>query len=270
MNIHPYSHRPHWGFRQNGAALIVGLVLLVVITLVGVGAMQSTTLQEKMAGNLRDSNLSFQASEAALRNCENILTQDYQFQVLALNLTAGDPLARTTPPQAPLRDQIWQLVNPDPNLDLNSSDSVVIDPQVWVWSLDENQATALFPGPVARLDPSPANTQFWWVERNDAWWQTVTNDNSGWAQELAANTLDGLNQQPRCILEAYIYAAADNSQTAEAFRRMRHADGLVIKNEIQFRRERNYYRMTSRGQGGSQTAISLLQSGVYQIYFVQN
>ena len=56
-----------WPARQGGAVLVVGLILLVVITLVGVAAMQGTTLQEKMAGNLRDSNLSFQASEAVLR-----------------------------------------------------------------------------------------------------------------------------------------------------------------------------------------------------------
>ena len=69
--------------------------------------MQSTTLQEKMAGNLRDSNLSFQAAEVGLRFCENILTQDYQFQVAALNLGAIN-----TPPQARPLDQTWQIDNP--------------------------------------------------------------------------------------------------------------------------------------------------------------
>ena len=176
-----------------------------------------------------------------------------------------------TPPVAPLRDQVWQLVNPDPNLDQNSSDSVVVDPQVWIWSLDENQAAGLFPGLVGnRLDPVPANAQFWWAERADNWWQTVANDTSGGARQLAANTLDGLFAPPRCTLEAYIYSTADNNITADAFRRMQFADGLVVKNEKTFRRERNYYRITARGQGGSQTAVTLLQAGVYQIYFVQN
>lgn len=58
---------------ERGAALVVGLVFLVVMTLIGVTAMQSTTLQERMAGNVRDRHLAFQASEAALRAGEQWL-----------------------------------------------------------------------------------------------------------------------------------------------------------------------------------------------------
>lgn len=59
---------------ERGAALIVGLVFLLVMTLIGVTAMQSTTLQERMAGNTRDRHLAFQASEAALREGERWLS----------------------------------------------------------------------------------------------------------------------------------------------------------------------------------------------------
>jgi type IV pilus assembly protein PilX len=54
-------------------ALITGLIFLVLLTLIGVTAMQTTTLDEKMAGNLRSENLAFQASEAALRAGESYL-----------------------------------------------------------------------------------------------------------------------------------------------------------------------------------------------------
>jgi type IV pilus assembly protein PilX len=60
---------------QGGAVLIVALVFLIVLTLLGVSAMRMTTLQEQMAGNLRDSNLAFQASESALREAESLLQQ---------------------------------------------------------------------------------------------------------------------------------------------------------------------------------------------------
>lgn len=60
---------------QRGAALIVALIFLLVLTLLGVGAMRSTNLQERMAGNLRDSNLAFQAAESALRDGEQLLQQ---------------------------------------------------------------------------------------------------------------------------------------------------------------------------------------------------
>lgn len=47
--------------------------MLLVMTLIGVSAMQTNLLEEKMAGNQRDLNLAFQAAEAALRDSENWL-----------------------------------------------------------------------------------------------------------------------------------------------------------------------------------------------------
>ncbi|BCR04651.1 hypothetical protein DESUT3_17200 [Desulfuromonas versatilis] len=58
---------------QRGAVLVTGLVLMLVLTLLGLAAMQSTTLQEKMAGNLSNRNVAFQAAEAALREGETFL-----------------------------------------------------------------------------------------------------------------------------------------------------------------------------------------------------
>ncbi|TVQ94526.1 MAG: pilus assembly protein [Chromatiaceae bacterium] len=52
---------------QQGTVLAIGLVLLLVITLLGISAMQTTVLQERMAGNLRQTNLALQAAEAALQ-----------------------------------------------------------------------------------------------------------------------------------------------------------------------------------------------------------
>jgi len=43
------------------------------MTLIGVTAMQGTTQQEGMAGNMRNSNLAFQAAEAALLAGESII-----------------------------------------------------------------------------------------------------------------------------------------------------------------------------------------------------
>ncbi|MBD3893974.1 PilX N-terminal domain-containing pilus assembly protein [Hydrogenophaga sp.] len=53
--------------RQQGAVLVVGLIILVVLTLMGVQAMRTNLVQERMASNMRDRNLAFQAAEAALR-----------------------------------------------------------------------------------------------------------------------------------------------------------------------------------------------------------
>ena len=47
--------------QQRGAVLIISLIMLLVLTLLGVTSMRTTILEEKMAGNLRDKNTSFQA-----------------------------------------------------------------------------------------------------------------------------------------------------------------------------------------------------------------
>ena len=55
--------------KNRGSALIIALVFLLVMTLIGTTAMQGTSQQETMAGNMRDRSLAFQAAEAALSNC---------------------------------------------------------------------------------------------------------------------------------------------------------------------------------------------------------
>lgn len=62
--------------RQRGVVLIVSLILLMILTLIGVTAMQTSTLEERMTGNALDRALAFQAAEAALRAGENRLYED--------------------------------------------------------------------------------------------------------------------------------------------------------------------------------------------------
>ena len=56
--------------RQTGFALIVGLLLLTVMSLVGVTMLRVTSLETLMAGGARESSIAFQAAEAALRDAE--------------------------------------------------------------------------------------------------------------------------------------------------------------------------------------------------------
>ncbi len=56
--------------KESGIALVISLVMLVLLTLIAVTGMRVTGLEEKMVGNDRDKNLSFQAAEAALRDAE--------------------------------------------------------------------------------------------------------------------------------------------------------------------------------------------------------
>lgn len=59
--------------KQSGAVLLVGLIMLLLMTIVGLAAIRGSGMQELMAGNLRDRNLAFQAAEAGLRAGESRL-----------------------------------------------------------------------------------------------------------------------------------------------------------------------------------------------------
>ena len=59
--------------REGGAILVTSMLLLLVLTIIGITAMQMTRMQERMAGNTRDLNLAFQGSEAGLRNGESLI-----------------------------------------------------------------------------------------------------------------------------------------------------------------------------------------------------
>jgi type IV pilus assembly protein PilX len=58
---------------QSGAALIIALLFLLMMSLLSTSTMRSATMQERMAGNTRDYNLGFQGAEAALRDAETYL-----------------------------------------------------------------------------------------------------------------------------------------------------------------------------------------------------
>ena len=55
---------------QRGATFVTGLIFLVVLTLFGVTAMKTASMEERMSGNLRDRNLALQAAEMTLRYAE--------------------------------------------------------------------------------------------------------------------------------------------------------------------------------------------------------
>jgi type IV pilus assembly protein PilX len=58
---------------QSGVVLIVALIMLLLLTLIATAGMQNTSLEEIMAGNMRNQNLVFQAAESALSQAEATL-----------------------------------------------------------------------------------------------------------------------------------------------------------------------------------------------------
>ncbi len=62
---------------QHGAALITALSILLILTVLGISAMSTSALQERMAGNARDYEVAFEAAESALRAAEQSLATSY-------------------------------------------------------------------------------------------------------------------------------------------------------------------------------------------------
>lgn len=74
--------------RQRGAALVMALVILLILTLLGITAMGTSSLQEKMAGNIQEATRAFEAAESGLNqalndasslNLNGATTKNYEF-----------------------------------------------------------------------------------------------------------------------------------------------------------------------------------------------
>jgi type IV pilus assembly protein PilX len=104
--------KPNFNSHQTGSALFISLIILVLMTLIGSTATQTTVLEEKMAGNNREQNKAFQAAEGGLRDGElDIKDNIYSITDFTGNCTAASGSvgglclpSTTTSPQ-------WRLVD---------------------------------------------------------------------------------------------------------------------------------------------------------------
>ena len=123
------------GKRQTGVVLLVGLIMLLLMTVVGLAAIRGSNLQETMAGNMRERQLNFQVAEAGLREgeafIENQTSQD--LEALAFNGSVS-----------------WQL----PDMNQQGNQSALGLPQVDNWDQDDWAARAK----TADVDLGDANT----------------------------------------------------------------------------------------------------------------
>ncbi|MDE2346314.1 MAG: hypothetical protein KGL13_07580, partial [Gammaproteobacteria bacterium] len=112
MNMHCTFPTPS-ASKQTGFVLIVALILLLVLTVLGLAAAQSTSLQERMAGNARDRDLAFQAAEAGLRAAGSCLNSGI---AICNNFTANANGTYTFNPYSPVPPStnltpLWNVPN---------------------------------------------------------------------------------------------------------------------------------------------------------------
>jgi len=68
----PTRHHPHsLPGPQHGAALVTGLLIMIIMTLIGISAMESSITQSNLATNAQLSTIGFQSTEAALTRASN-------------------------------------------------------------------------------------------------------------------------------------------------------------------------------------------------------
>jgi len=80
--------------RQQGAALFVAMIMLILLTLLALAASQVSLLQERMSGSFRAQNLAFQRSEGVVAEnrdiARNPLTSFDMISDVPVGLSGGD------------------------------------------------------------------------------------------------------------------------------------------------------------------------------------
>lgn len=84
--------------QQSGVVLVVGLLVLLILSLLAVGSMRSTTLEERMTSNTQDQQIAFQLAEAALREAETILSQPMLPSFVTIDDVDGEGFYLFDPP----------------------------------------------------------------------------------------------------------------------------------------------------------------------------
>jgi type IV pilus assembly protein PilX len=95
--------------RERGAILFLSLALLLVMTVLILASVRGTALQERMAANLYDRSLAFQAAEAALREAERWVLENPPRPAAGSCDSAGN-CGRPDPTKGPVweNDDVWQ------------------------------------------------------------------------------------------------------------------------------------------------------------------
>ncbi len=137
--------------RKSGAVLIISLIMLLLLTLIGATAIQTTSLEEKMAGNQRDENLAFQAAETALRAGETTAGTG-GFDLVSLTILTASEILTTS---------FW-TVNPVNTYTGGSLSPVHTAPRYIIVNLPSTPSTC--PNPLNSLEFGPANPPVNWYQ----------------------------------------------------------------------------------------------------------
>lgn len=85
MTNNRFDSRPPVPRGERGAILVFCLIFLAVLTMMGIAAMESATLEERMSGNMRDHEVAFNAAESAMQAAEAWLVSQNTLPITSTN-----------------------------------------------------------------------------------------------------------------------------------------------------------------------------------------
>lgn len=120
--------------QQRGAALIVSLIILLLMTLIGVFAMRGSVMEEKMANNQRDRELAHQSAEIALRDAERFISS---------------LIVRPDPTVSGANNNVYTLNSSDLDPDTGNAQPWWQERNAVWWNNNANTVASVLPGNVA-------------------------------------------------------------------------------------------------------------------------
>ncbi|WP_293373920.1 PilX N-terminal domain-containing pilus assembly protein [Nevskia sp.] len=93
---------------QQGVVLLIGLIILLLLSLLAIGSIRSTTLEERMTGNSQDQQIAFQVAEAALREAEMMLGQPMLPPFVDVGDANADGFYLPDPPNGDAPDTVYR------------------------------------------------------------------------------------------------------------------------------------------------------------------
>ncbi len=133
---------------QEGIVLFVGLIMLLLATLIGMTAVQTTTLEEKMAANQQDRHKALQAAEAAARYAWFKLNDSGGFNVKDFTNNSGNPGFYDL--------RLGNVVTTTGNKLMANWNAITSSTSAWPW--DGATERAITPNKVADGDPMKLGT----------------------------------------------------------------------------------------------------------------
>lgn len=144
--------------KQKGSALVISLLILLIMTMIGLSAMSSSTMEEKMAAYDRNHKLNFQNAETNIQIAENnVANQKWSTELY----------------KALAEDQAGYFTESDPTVDYFSNASWVVNTNCIGVTTTQNNTScytlevlegpyqgtsfSLYPRQYGELPPDPGN-----------------------------------------------------------------------------------------------------------------